>query len=147
MDGDRRGKTPDSLPGSRQPSWYRSLEPEERPISEPFWQIDSVADGLVVVRVLRERFSVEYAILSSSLEEADPCEIVYPGNLDEYGDVVLEILVLLAPENVRLANLSQARIDEVVREALSRRFSEMPADERVRHAITLICERRSTISQ
>jgi len=99
------------------------------------------------VRVLRERFSVEYAILSSSLEEADPCEIVYPGNLDEYGDVVLEILVLLAPENVRLANLSQARIDEVVREALSRRFSEMPADERVRHAITLICERRSTISQ
>jgi hypothetical protein len=78
------------------------------------------------------------------LEEVDPLEIVYAGNPDEYGDVVLEILVLLAAENVRLAELSRSRIEAVVREGLSRRFGEPASEERLQRVVTSIWDRRAS---
>jgi hypothetical protein len=90
---------------------------------------------------LRQRFPEAFHVLESSLEEADPLEIVYPGNPDEYDDVVLEILVLLAPENVALAQVPSDRITAVVREGLARRFGEEPDEARLRRAAGLISDR------
>jgi hypothetical protein len=111
-------------------------------VDRRFWDIDSVADHRVVDAVLRARFPLAFEILEGALDEADPLDVVYPGNPHEYGGVVQEIIVLLAPEGVALDRISPARIEEVLRRALARCFGERPDDSRVRRAVELIAERR-----
>ena len=117
------------------------LEGDEAPLSEPFWLFETASESRVVGAVLRRRFPETYAILAESLEKADPLDVVYPDNPDEYSDVVREILVLLAPVNADLSRITAERTEEVVREGLARRFGELPDDERVRMAVRLISER------
>jgi hypothetical protein len=62
----------------------------EKPLSEPFWSNDSNLNDHAIDQYFRQRFPVSYAILAESLEEADPMDIVYPGNPNEYSDVVRE---------------------------------------------------------
>ena len=54
-------------------------------------------------------------------------DIVYPNNPDEYDDVALEALVLLAPVIGTLGGLDRSAIYQVVQEGLARCFGE-PAD-------------------
>lgn len=114
------------------------LSGEEAPLREPFWQIDSVAQGKIILGELWRRFPETVRVLEGSLEEADPFDIVYEGNSGEYSDVVSEIVVLLAPENGALEDVSLARLDWLVREGLARCFGEEPDEARVLRAVTLI---------
>lgn len=117
------------------------LGEDESPLSEPFWLLDSVTEGQVIETLLRRRFPRTYDVLSRSLEDSDPLDIVYEGNPHEYSDVVAEILVLLSAPGARLERLSAAEIEQVVREGLARRFGELPDDDRVGQAVRLILER------
>jgi len=117
------------------------LRDGERPRKQPFWSIDDFSEAEVVSRVLERRFPGTFDILESSLEEADPLDIVYPDNPSEYSDVVLEIVVLLAPENADLARVDRHRVTEVVEEGLARRFGEEPDTTRVARAVELIIQR------
>ncbi|MEV6985234.1 hypothetical protein AB0M95_28780 [Sphaerisporangium sp. NPDC051017] len=119
------------------------LSPDEAPLKEPFWNIDLVSEGEVVMRVLRQRFPETIAILEEALEEADPFDIVYPDNPHEYSDVVAEMIVLMAPVNGALHLLSTDEIEALVREGLARRFGEHPDETRVKRAVRLIANRYS----
>jgi hypothetical protein len=90
---------------------------------------------------LRQRFPSTFEILESSLEEADPLEIVYLGNPDEYSDVVCEVLVLLAPENANLGQVDRRRLEGVLKEGLARRFGEEADEARTVLAVDLILKR------
>jgi hypothetical protein len=84
------------------------------------------------------RFPETYSILSDCLEEADPMEVVYPGNSLEYDDVVREMVVLLAQSDGRLDGLTDASIEDLVRQALGRCFDDLPDPSRLRRTVALI---------
>ena len=114
------------------------LSDNEAPLKEPFWQLDSVADSQIVDAVLRRRFPHAYAELEAALDEADPLDVVYEGNPGEYRDVIREILVLLAPINAELSQLSPEAAEATLREGIARRFGEPPDDQRLRQAVLRI---------
>lgn len=113
-------------------------DPCEAPLKEPFWQIESPRDTEVVDTVLRRRFPVTYQVLERALEQADPLDVIYPGNPGEYRDVIREILVLVAPMNAALDDLPVDTIEHLLREGLARRFGEPPNDKRLRTAANLV---------
>lgn len=121
------------------------LNEEERPLKAPFWRLETITEARIVEEVLRRRFPETMAILAESLEQADPLEIVYPDNPNEYGDVILEITVLLADVNGNLSLLSAEQLDGIVREGLARRFGELPDEARVRYAVDLIAAKSSAV--
>ena len=112
--------------------------------AERFWAIETTSEGQVIRNVIRRRFPNSYAIISESLESADPMDIVYPDNPEEYSDVVLEVITLLAPVGGRLDALSVQDIEKVIREGIDRCFDETPDDARVRGVVGLIAERLAT---
>jgi hypothetical protein len=96
-------------------------------------------DELRLVRdLLKRRFPETFSVLASCLEQADPCEVVYPGNPGEYDDVVREIIVLLAPSSGRLGALTIEEIEDLLRDGLARCFGEPVPDERIRQAAELV---------
>ena len=105
--------------------------------SQAFWDIETQEEREVVRKLLKRRFPAAYASLTTSLEQADPFEIVYPHNPHEYDDVVREIIVLLAPLNGRLSGLTVDDLVSLMNEALARCFGEDPPPERVRRAAEL----------
>ena len=113
---------------------------EERPGLEPFWQINDVSEARVIRNALKRRFPRTYAILTDGLESADPYEIVYPDNPEEYSDVVDEIIVLLAPVNGDISQLTRQQLDEIVRNSIAKCFGEEPDEGRVRNAVQHIAE-------
>lgn len=117
------------------------LRDDEAPQRTPFWIIDDVSEARIIGKVLRRRFPSTFDILESSLEEADPLEVVYPGNPDEYSDVVCEVLVLLASENADLGQVDRTRLASVLKEGLARRFGEEADEARTVLAIDLILKR------
>ncbi|NYI59987.1 hypothetical protein BKA22_002732 [Cellulomonas soli] len=123
------------------------LSGEEEPREQPFWRIDNSHDSQAVTRVLRQRFPDAFEALDECLDEADPLDIVYPGNPHEYSDVVLEVLVLLAQENADLSHIGRQRLDGVLRQGLARRFGEDPIEARVELAVDLILLRATMTHQ
>lgn len=113
---------------------------DERPRLEPFWQINDVAEARVVRNALKRRFPRTYALLTDALESADPYEIVYPDNPEEYSDVVDEIIVLLAPVNGDISQLAYQQLDEIVRNGIAKCFGEEPDEHRVRNVIQYIAD-------
>jgi hypothetical protein len=93
-----------------------------------FWALETLAEERMVVRLLRRRFPQVFEGLAKIFEEVDPLDIVYPGNPDEYSDVVQEIIVLLAPVEGKIALLSSGQIEALVREGLSRCFDDEPVE-------------------
>src|SRR5580692_9595456 len=71
-----------------------------------FWAIETLEEGQTVARLLRRRFPQVFESLSEIFEQADPLDIVYPGNPNEYSDVVREIIVLLAPVEGKIGLLA-----------------------------------------
>jgi hypothetical protein len=118
---------------------------DEQPRLEPFWQINDVTEARVVRDALKRRFPGTYAILTEGLESADPYEIVYPDNPNEYSDVVDEIIVLLAPVNGDISQLTRQQIDEIVRDGIAKCFGEEPDENRVRNAVRYIAENAGRI--
>ncbi|MEU4155634.1 hypothetical protein [Actinoplanes sp. NPDC026670] len=116
------------------------LHGDEAPLSQPFWIFQDVAESRVVGAILERRFPGAYAVLSDSLERADPLDIVYPGNPGEYSDVVFEIIVLLAPVGGDIKKLSGDDVEQLLREGLARRFGELPDESRVHEAVRMILE-------
>ena len=110
---------------------------DERTLSEPFWNREDV-ELRVAQGVLQRRFPATYALLNRSLEAADPMDVVYPGNPNEYSDVVLELIVLLAPVNGDVSRLGDAELERLVVEALGRCFGEEAEQSRVEHAVRLL---------
>lgn len=110
---------------------------DEGPLSEPFWQLIDGAEKLVQ-QVLRRRFPQAYSDLSTSLETADPMEVVYPGNPNEYSDVVRELIVLLAPVNGDISKIGDSELEHLVNEALRRCFGEEADRSRVVNVVRLL---------
>jgi hypothetical protein len=106
-----------------------------------FWNLETGDEIRSVRAALQRRFPETYSILSDSLEEADPMEVVYPGNPFEYDDVVREMLVLLAPSSGHLASLTYAGLIALTTEALSRCYDELADPERLHRAVELIRDR------
>lgn len=109
--------------------------------NERFWDIETITEGQVVRNVIKRRFLSSFTIISESLESADPIDIVYLDNPDEYGDVVLEVIVLLASVDGRLDSLSVKDLENVIRKGLARCFDEEPDDARVAQTVDLIRRR------
>ena len=105
---------------------------------ERFWHIETMQEGEAVKSLLWRRFPYLYDKLSDALEEADPFEIVYPNNPNEYSDVVREVIVLLAPVNGRIQDLSYEEITRVIRRGLGRCFGEPPSESRLKAAVDLL---------
>jgi hypothetical protein len=116
------------------------LEGDEAPLGRPFWNLNSTAESDMVYSIIKRRFPAVYEALSMALERADPMEIVYPGNPHEYSDVVLEVIVLLAPVCGDLGRVTSAEMENLLREGLGRIFGEPPDEERLRHAATMLFE-------
>ena len=115
------------------------LQKDERPLHPRFWPLfDTFEETGAVRNVLTRRFPRAVAILSESLERADPFEIVYPEQGDDYFDVVSEVLMLLAWEKSDLSSLTATYLDSVLHEALARSSGESPDEDRVQHALNLI---------
>lgn len=118
-----------------------SVIPEEiRPLSAPFWTLQTTRERTAVNTVLARRFPHTSAVLSGCLEEADTQDIVYPGQSPEYTEVVREMLTLLADVYADLSRVTLERLEHVLCEALARCFGEPPEEHRVAHAISLITE-------
>ncbi|MFI5730377.1 hypothetical protein ACIA49_09680 [Kribbella sp. NPDC051587] len=94
-----------------------------------FWSIETAAEAATVRVMLQRRFPQAYALLAQSLEEADPCEVVYPDNPDEYDDVVREMLVMSDRVGGDFSRLSRPEVETMVREGLDRCFGTEPYDE------------------
>jgi hypothetical protein len=75
-----------------------------------FWAIETLEEGQTVARLLKRRFPQVFESLSEIFEQADPLDVVYPGNPNEYSDVIREIIVLLAPVEGKIRS-SNARPD------------------------------------
>ncbi|MFB9831451.1 hypothetical protein [Actinoallomurus acaciae] len=106
-----------------------------------FWDIQTISEGRVIRNVIKRRFPRTYAIIAESLESADPLDVVYPDNPDEYSDVVLEVMALLAPVGGRLDALSVDDIERIIREGIARCFGEEPDEARLARAVQSIRER------
>jgi hypothetical protein len=107
---------------------------------ERFWQIETKQEGEVVKNLLWRRFPYLYDKLSDSLEKADPFEVVYPNNPDEYSDVVREVIVLLAPVNGRIQDLSYEEMTQVMRRGLRRCFGEPLSEPRLKAVVDLLMD-------
>jgi hypothetical protein len=106
-----------------------------------FWAIETLEEGRAVARILQRRFPRLFEGLSEIFEQADPFDIVYPGNPNEYSDVVREIIVLLAPAEGNIGLLSPGQVEELVREGLGRCFDDEPIETRVQNVVRLITEK------
>ncbi|WP_147312470.1 hypothetical protein [Thermomonospora umbrina] len=107
----------------------------EETLSEPFWNLGDAEEERVVQDILKRRFPVTYPLLGRSLEVADPMNVVYPGNSDEYSDVVRELVVLLAPVNGDISKLGAADLKGLIVEALARCFGGEAEESRVESAV------------
>jgi hypothetical protein len=103
-----------------------------------FWDLGTTDEIRTVRRLLVRRFPAQFAMLTHALEAVDPFQIVYPDNPDEYLDVVLELLVLLAPVDAEVGRLSRPWLEATVRDALIRCFQEPPRQEHVRRIVDLL---------
>lgn len=113
---------------------------DEKTLKEPFWAFEA-GESSIVDTIFRRRFPETYAILAESLESADPMEIVYPNNPNEYNDVIHEMIVLVAHENGSFESLTLEQIEELVTEGFAKCFGEPPDSERVQKAARLIAAR------
>jgi hypothetical protein len=100
--------------------------------------LETAAEISFARQFLQRRFPEAYSLLTRCLEEADPLEIVYPGNPGEYEDVVREIVVLADCVNGDLGRLSRDEVEAMVREGLGRCFGEEPDEARLETAVNLI---------
>lgn len=110
---------------------------DEKTLKEPFWEFEA-GEGSVVDTIFRRRFPETCAILQESLESADPMDIVYPNNPNEYNDVIREMIVLLAHENGSFDSFTLGQIEDLVTEGFAKCFGEPPDPERVQKAARLI---------
>ncbi len=110
---------------------------DEGPLSEPFWPAMG-AEVYLVQEILQRRFPQVYSNLMMSLEAADPMDVVYPGNPDEYSDVVRELVVLLAPVNADISKVGDSELEHLVIEALRRCFGEEADGSRVANVVRLL---------
>jgi hypothetical protein len=110
----------------------------EQPLRAPFWSFTEPGEEQTVDRVLRRRFADTYARLAAALEEADPMDVVYPGNPGEYDDVVREILVLLAGHDGSVDGVPAGELTGIIADGLARRFGEEPDGQAVRRAAELL---------
>lgn len=117
-------------------------EDEEGPLEQPYWRLESLTEIQVIDGVLRRIFRHSYEVLTDALEFGDPLEVVYPGQFDEYNDVLRELMVLLADRYVDLNAYSEAEIRAAVRTALARGFGEPPVEENFEKTIARILARR-----
>jgi hypothetical protein len=102
------------------------LAADERPLRAPFWSFTEPGEERTVDRVLRRRFPDAYSRLAAALEEADPMDVVYPGNPGEYHDVVREILVLLAGRDGSIDGLSVDELTGLIEDGLARASANRP---------------------
>lgn len=101
-----------------------------------FWRLETREEFDLIQRVLERRFGPLLRELSAALDEADPLEIVYPGNSGEYDDVVREFVVLMQGRDIRsLGDVQQAlarsfavRFDEPIEAAALAVISERLAE-------------------
>jgi hypothetical protein len=107
-------------------------------VPEPFWNLQNSAEATFIDQIIRRRFPETYAVLETCLEEADPFDIVYAGNPGEYADVVRELLVLMAPVNGELKQLTRDQLGQLIREGLARCFESEPDESRVSHLVDLL---------
>jgi hypothetical protein len=114
------------------------LAADERPLRAPFWSFTEPGEERTVDRVLRRRFPDAYSRLAAALEEADPMDVVYPGNPGEYHDVVREILVLLAGRDGSVDGLSVDELTGLIEDGLARRFGEQADRRAVRRVAELL---------
>ena len=105
-----------------------------------FWAIETLEEGQTVARLLHRRFPQVFEGLSEIFERADPLDIVYPGNPNEYSDVIREIIVLLAPVEGQISLLAPGQVEELVKEGLSRCFDDEPIEDRVQVVVRKIAE-------
>lgn len=110
---------------------------DEATLSESFWPVMGT-EVYLVQEILQRRFPQTYADLSTSLEAADPMDVVYPGNPDEYSDVVRELIVLLAPVNGDISKIGDSELEHLVIEALRRCFGEEADGSRVVNVVRLL---------
>jgi hypothetical protein len=110
---------------------------DEGSLSAPFWVLRD-GEERVVQEILKRRFPETYSSLTTALDAADPMDIVYPGNPNEYSDVIREMLVLLAPVNGDLAKLTERELRGLLVEALNRCFGEAADKSRVEDAVRLL---------
>jgi hypothetical protein len=106
-----------------------------------FWAIETLEEGRMVARLLHRRFPQVFESLSEIIEQADPLDVVYPGNPNEYSDVIREIIVLLSPVEGQIGLLTPAQIEELVREGLGRCFDDEPIESRVQDVVREITAR------
>ncbi len=97
----------------------------------------------MVARLLHRRFPQVFEGLSEIFEQADPLDVVYPGNPNEYSDVVREIIVLLAPVEGKIGFLAPSEVEDLVKEGLSRCFDDEPIESRVQDVLRGISRRFS----
>jgi hypothetical protein len=107
---------------------------------ERFWQIETMQEMEAVKNLLWRRFPYLYNKLSDALEEADPFEVVYPNNPDEYSDVVREVIVLLAPVSGRIQDLSHEELTRIIRRGLMRCFGGPPSEPRLKVVVDLLMD-------
>lgn len=105
---------------------------------KPFWEIETRAEREIIQTVLARRFPELFRHLSRSLEQADPMEIVYPGNTGEYDSVVREMIVMLDPVDGDLGALTSEQIRGLVVDAIKRCFGESPDDVHVDESVRLL---------
>jgi hypothetical protein len=106
-----------------------------------FWAIETLEEGQTVARLLRRRFPEVFGSLSEIFEQADPLDVVYPGNPNEYSDVIREIIVLLAPMEGKIGLLTPSQVEELVKEGLGRCFDDEPIERRVQDVVSMITAR------
>jgi hypothetical protein len=106
-----------------------------------FWAIETLEEARMVAGLLRRRFPQVFEGLSEIFEEVDPLDVVYPGNPNEYSDVIREIIVLLSPVEGKIGLLSSSQIEELIREGLRRCFDDEPIESRVQDMVRKITAR------
>jgi hypothetical protein len=108
------------------------------PGRRPFWDERSAAEMTLVRQLLQRRFPDLYERLTSALEEADPYDVVSPGNPHEYSDVINEFLVMADPIDGDLTRLSETQTADLLKAALARHFAERLNEAKLHHAVTLL---------
>ncbi len=107
-------------------------------IRAPFWDLQTLTEVRMVRALLRRRFPETFSLLAESLEQADPCRIVYPDNPGEYDGVVREVLVLLASRGGSVAGLPVDEIETLIAEGLARSFGETAPQDGIRRVAELV---------
>jgi hypothetical protein len=98
-------------------------------------------EELECVNALLERsFPKTVSLFRRALQDADPLDIVYDGNPDEYADVVREAVALLSWQSGDPRGLDSEALRDTLLEALRRCFDEEPDPRRVESALRLIRE-------